>query len=215
MSEFIKIKATASSISRRKLVFGVGVNDASYVVRPTVGNTTIFCPYYKKWSLMLQRCYDHNSRSSLPSYIGCSVADEWLTFSNFKNWMAAQDWEGKELDKDIIVAGNKIYSPSTCAFVSKSLNRLMSDCIHENEGGSKGFCFDKNRGLYSTQCHVNGKRKFLGRFKTASEAECVYLRFKSDAIKIAAENETGAVKESLINYSLTLLKKSESLELSE
>ena len=61
-----------------------------------------------------------------PAYKDVVVRQEWLTFSNFKRWMEKQDWEGKQLDKDIIVLGNKVYSPETCAFVLGVTNGFIT-----------------------------------------------------------------------------------------
>ena len=51
---------------------------------------------------MLQRCYSPKNHAKNPTYIGCYVAKEWLTFSNFKAWMGSQQWQGMELDKGVI-----------------------------------------------------------------------------------------------------------------
>ena len=81
----------------RKLVHGVGINDADYAVVEfeTIGyadgkrkqKLVWFCPYYRAWTSMLKRCYSIKSQERQPTYKGCSVTDEWLTFSNFKSWM--------------------------------------------------------------------------------------------------------------------------------
>ena len=62
-----------------------------------------------------------------PTYKGCSVSEEWLRFSNFKRWMEKQDWDGKQLDKDILFEGNKVYSAETCVFVTSVVNSFTSD----------------------------------------------------------------------------------------
>ena len=106
-----------------KLVYGVGINDAEYVVvkREEVGNvdgkrkrkTVWRCPFYKTWSSMLRRCYSTKYQERCPTYMGCSVSEEWHTFSVFRNWMESQDWQDTQLDKDLLVEGNKVYSPET------------------------------------------------------------------------------------------------------
>ena len=47
-----------------------------------------------------------------------------------------------------------------------------------NKSGKLGVAFDSVRNLYSAQIRVNGKSKFLGRFKTPEEASEVYLAYK-------------------------------------
>ena len=63
----------------RSLICGVGVNDANYA---TSGKR--MCPFYRRWINMLERCYSEKFQEKNPTYRGCSVCEEWLTFSNFK-----------------------------------------------------------------------------------------------------------------------------------
>ena len=77
------------------------------------------CPYYMKWHGMLQRCHSvaYIKKKKNPTYKDCWACDEWLLFSNFKAWMRAQEWEGKHIDKDLLITGNKKkYSPETSYF---------------------------------------------------------------------------------------------------
>jgi hypothetical protein len=118
-------------LRKRGSVQGVGINDANYLVQKftTVGgkNKLIWrCPFYSCWKHMLKRCYDDCYIKLHPTYKGCSVCREWHLFSNFKSWMEQQDWEEKQLDKDLLVYGNKVYSPSTCVFLSQGLNKFLT-----------------------------------------------------------------------------------------
>ena len=106
-------------INKKDMVYGVGINDAEYSVheykkingrRKTVWR----CPYYNRWIDILKRCYSKGFHSKNPTYKGCTVSEEWLIFSNFRDWMIKQNWEGKQLDKDLLFEGNKIYNPETC-----------------------------------------------------------------------------------------------------
>ena len=114
----------------KRLLHGVGINDADYKTCVTlrtdgIKKTLWKCPYYERWSNMLQRCYFKKYQEAVPTYKGCVVCDEWLTFSNFKKWMEQQDWEGKHLDKDFLGNGSKIYNPSTCVFVPPEVNGFL------------------------------------------------------------------------------------------
>lgn len=108
-------------------VCGFGINDAHYKIRSGKGvGPRHICPFYRSWYAMISRCYSEGEQQRNPSYAGCSVCDEWRYFSNFRRWMMNQDWKNKQLDKDIIIVNNKIYSPSTCAFVEPWVNKLLS-----------------------------------------------------------------------------------------
>lgn len=121
---------TGIVLAKRKPKFGVGINDADYKVQLLIReNGRLFClwkcPFYVVWSDMLMRCYSEKYQRKSPTYVGCTVCEEWLIFSNFKAWMEKQDWEGKVLDKDLLVEGNKIYSPSTCKFLPNEINQFL------------------------------------------------------------------------------------------
>ena len=90
----------------RKLIYGKGINDMP-VGWGHRGNILA-----KKYRSMLYRTTP-NYQKKYPTYEGVDVCEEWLTMSNFITWVESKDWEGKELDKDIICPGNKIYSPET------------------------------------------------------------------------------------------------------
>jgi len=103
-------------------VFGIGViGEGKY--RSSVNG--IPCEAYKRWQRMLERCYSERYLKDKPSYRDCYVCDDWLNFQNFAKWYfenKLDDMKDIELDKDIKVKGNKVYSPDTCMFVHRSLN---------------------------------------------------------------------------------------------
>lgn len=119
---------------KKKLVCGVGINDADYVTQIRESyyvsgirkqKTLWICPYYSRWTGMLRRCYSSKYHDNHNTYEDCYVFDKWLTFSNFKKWMEQQDWKNKDLDKDLLVYKNKIYSPDRCIFVDQRINKFI------------------------------------------------------------------------------------------
>jgi len=161
----------------KRLVFGVGTNDADYVVGPRSDGGT--CPFYHRWKGMLQRCYSKNPKAHNFSYRECSVCDEWLTFSNFKTWMEKQDWKGKDLDKDIILPGNKIYSPENCCFVSVGLNSLFVIKVADRGNYPTGVIWDKRKGKFRADICAMKKTCHLGYFDTPSDASKAYQKQRS------------------------------------
>lgn len=173
-----------------RLVYGVGVNDADYTVQPSENKIRSICPYYLKWNNMLRRAYSTACHSRYPTYKNSSVCDEWLKFSTFKNWMASQDWQGKELDKDLIKPGNKIYTRELCCFVSPSLNLLLN-----NRGALRGkwpigASFHKSSGLFQAQCQNGEGNVYLGLFNTPEEAHAAYIKFKTNLILDIASRQS-------------------------
>ncbi len=182
----------------RKLVCGVGINDAEYSVRERIGGTRLFCQFYLKWAGMLRRCYSGDK--TFKTYSECYVCDEWLTFSNFKSWMENQDWEGKHLDKDLLAAGNKVYSPETCCFISPSLNIFVrsSGALQKYDGVSFHKKFKKFEAKVRNP--LTGRRESLGYYQSEAEAIAVYSAKKSIIAKSLIENERNeAVKIAVLN----------------
>lgn len=202
MEHFEEIAANSKSLRQRKPLFGVGINDASYIVRVEVNGKFIVCPFYVRWTKMLERCYSEKYQLRMPTYINCSVCDEWLIFSNFKLWMQGQDWRGNELDKDLLVQGNKIYSPERCLFVPSQVNTLLLDCGSRKGKYPQGVYFDKVRGLYSTTASVSGRNKFLGRFATPEEASNAYKLAKYKIIKDVALSQPEPIKSALLKFKI-------------
>lgn len=123
----------------RGVLYGVAINDSQTPVRKTVqiGGKIVEiwgCPFYKVWVMMLARSYSQAYKKKYKHDYSVTVCSEWLKFSVFKEWMQRQDWNGKELDKDILVSGNKCYSPDTCVFVSQELNKFFN--LHKNRKSS-------------------------------------------------------------------------------
>ena len=201
------------------LVFNVGINDADYTVSKfqNLGmvngvrkNKVVWlCPYYIVWKNMLARCYAVNRQRQHMAYIGCSVCAEWLTFSKFKAWMETQDWEGKHLDKDILVHGNNIYSPNTCVFVSPALNMFLTGRAAMRGDYPIGVSFHKKSGKFCSSISnpFSNKQEHLGLFITPEEAASKWLTRKREFAKIYAELQD--------NYlvSLAILKRYELEEL--
>lgn len=201
---------------RNKLVYGVGINDADYIV--VVNEIVDFtdgkykqkavwrCPFYGRWTNMLLRCYSESYQLKYPTYTGCYVCEDWLTFSKFKSWMVTKDHEGKHLDKDILFPGNKVYSPDTCIFVDARVNTFMVECSSVQGEYPIGVDFHKGSGKFRARCQsvVTGKSEFLGRFSTQDEAHQAWLEFKlSQAhILVAEQTDERVIKALVAMYEL-------------
>lgn len=196
--KFIEIAADKYSIGHRKLVQGVGVNDADYMVTTKLDGKKVLCPYYIRWQDMLQRCYSKKFHERQPTYVGCSVCEEWLIFSNFKSWMIKQNWKGNELDKDIKYTGNKIYSPDTCLFVTSKINKLLIDSAATRGEYPLGVTFCKASKKFRSRCSADFNLNYLGLFDTPEQASEAYVKFKVKLILSTAEQQDQPIKGYLI-----------------
>jgi len=177
-------------------VYGVGINDlvddpnyhtAKYDYSSQGKKRMVWkCPFYQRWKGMLYRCY---TSKYAPAYEGCTVSEEWHLFSTFKKWMESRSWEGKHLDKDILVPGNKVYGEDTCLFVSRKLNNLLHI---QGKGGEypQGVHLKSSSTSYIAECYRDGKSNYLGSFATVEEASSAYIKYKRAYILEVADNLT-------------------------
>lgn len=117
---------------RGKLVVGLGVNDAPYVVRPRIKGKTFRCPAHERWTSMLRRVYSEKSLSRFPSYEEVEVCKEWVeSFMAFRTWFFSNlkkttlTTEDVHVDKDIL-SDSKLYGPDTCILVPARLNTMLN-----------------------------------------------------------------------------------------
>ena len=75
---------------------------------------------------MMDRCYNSKTQTKHPTYKDCKVCSEWHTFSNFEKWFNENYVEGWQLDKDLLVKGNREYAPSKCCFLPLAVNSFLT-----------------------------------------------------------------------------------------
>jgi hypothetical protein len=167
----------------QKKVCGAGINDAWYKVRYKEDGVTYNCPFYITWKSMIVRCYSTKNQERQPTYKNIMIYPPWLVFSVFRTWMMCQDWEGKHLDKDLLIPGNKVYGPDTCIFVSGTLNSLFANCHKVRDyptGVTKSVV--KGRVYFQARCCEYGKACNIGNFKNPKEASIAYQEAKQKYI---------------------------------
>lgn len=169
---------------------------------------------YALWSFILYRCYQDKRALSYKDVIVC---DEWLYYENFYEWLHSQEnfdkWISSErkswdIDKDILVKGNKIYSPETCCLVPKRVNELFIKRTDYRGNLPIGVIWSKNK--FIAQCHNNNQQIYLGSYNTDKEAFMAYKECKEAIIKQIAQEEynkgniTKKCYEAMISYQVEI-----------
>lgn len=185
-----------------KLVCGVGINDADYCIQlmETIGyvggkqkrKLTWACPYYRVWKNVLVRCYSTRSLARNPTYTECYVSDEWLVFSTFRKWMEQQDWQNRQLDKDLLSPGNKLYGPETCVFVDRVVNMFLTDRGNARGNWPTGVCWHSAVKKFMASCSnpLTGKQEHLGCFTCPDTAHAAWKSRKHELACLLADQQT-------------------------
>lgn len=169
---------------------------------------------YQLWQGMLERCYSDKTQTRQPTYVGCSVSENFKYFPYFKDWCYKQigfNQEGWQLDKDILIKGNKVYSEDTCVFVPQEINKLF---IKSNKLRGKypiGVSYDKGVSKFVATISRNnnkGCKKYLGCYSTPEDAFLAYKQAKEVYIKEVAEKWKDQIDirvyEALMNYEVEI-----------
>lgn len=135
---------------------------------------------YRTWADMLKRCYDRKELEKHPSYKDVIVCEEWHNFQNFAKWFEEnynpETMDGWHLDKDILVKGNKIYSPETCTFVPHEISMLF----RKIKGNKYPTNISKKGKNFQVQLRKSNSNHYVGCFDSIEKA------FQNS--KIAKEN---------------------------
>ena len=187
------------------LVHGVGINDRSCPAKIEGKNTK----EYYLWVGMLERCYSKAYLEKRPTYVGCSVSDNFKNYSYFYSWCKNQvgfNVAGFSLDKDLLCKGNKQYSETHCVFIPNTINLLLTNC--KAARGVLPIGVTKAANKFRAQCTIEGINKYIGLFDTPTLAFEAYKAFKEDNIKHIAEKYKAIIDHraylALLNYEVSI-----------
>ena len=190
-----------------KLIYGVGFNSGgTYKTR----KDGIKLYSYLVWYNMIRRCYSEEFQKVRGSHKGCSVCDDWHNYQVFAKWYNEQPFtgSGSQLDKDLLIAGNKVYSPEGCSVVPQEINKLISINRSKKSGLPKGVRAVTGNDYYQVNVGVAGKNNYVGCRKTISEAFALYKEAKEKYIKEVANKYKDQIDsrayEALMKYEVNI-----------
>ncbi len=186
------------------LVYGVGVSGIKYPSKLNGRNTK----EYDLWHSMLERCYSDTYKKKYPTYEDCKCSDNFKSYEYFYEWCHNQIGFGVpdfELDKDLLVKGNKIYSENICVFIPSEINSLLTKRESSRGNHLIGVHWSNTNKAFVAQVRKNkGKREWLGSFNTELEAFKAYKVAKESFIKEQANKWKDKIDErayeALMNY---------------
>lgn len=185
----------------KRTLFGVGYlgcNDANAVRDNYI---------YSKWANMMQRCYDENTHRLKPYYAQCTAEIEFQNFSNYRLWHKENAMGDRkvDLDKDILIPGNTIYSSETCTLVTHFTNTVFET----TKGIDSNIVKNNTTGKYDVSMIILGKREEIGSFDTEKEAKQEFINYKNDYISEFAESSKRKVPnktyEAMMNWKVEII----------
>ncbi|HCH8414747.1 TPA: hypothetical protein NNQ18_004556 [Salmonella enterica] len=164
------------------------------------------------WSNMIRRCYDKRLWSKHPTYKDCTVSENFKHHEYFYEWCQDQIGfgnKGWEIDKDLLVKGNKVYSEDTCVFLPRELNSLLINCKSCRGENPVGVYYHNRDCCFVARVrNGDGCRLDLGRFKTEKEAFYAYKEAKEGFIREQALKWKDKIDprayEALMNYQVDI-----------
>ena len=161
---------------------------------------------YTVWTGCLTRGYCRKYKESKPTYKDCYVCDEWHNFQVFADWYYNHESYGLgyHLDKDLLVKGNKVYSPDTCTMIPNHLNKLIGDNYKKDGDLPLGVTVSGKK--YKARLNNRDGNIYLGVFENAGDAANAYAKAKETLVRNEAEKLKGVIEkrafESLRNWRL-------------
>ena len=168
-------------------VYGVGYLGGNLELKASYNGKK--CPIYDRWFRMLERCYSKKVHERFPTYIGCYISDEFKDYSKWRVWYDNYQYkhDGWQLDKDLLVKGNKIYSSETCVFLPHIINSVLTKSNKTRGKYLIGVYFDTHNNKFKACMTKYGKNTTLGYFENETDAHLAYKEAKEEYLKELAE----------------------------
>jgi hypothetical protein len=189
-------------------VYGIGFMPTKYKSHDVEDRIT---KEYNLWSGMMTRAYNPKFHEKKPSYKDITVCENWHHADNFMDWCQKQigfKSEGFQIDKDILVKGNKVYSPEVCVFVPAEINSQLTKANAKRGLYPIGVSWHSQHEKFMACLRRDKKTKHLGYFHCPTEAFYAYKKAKEDYLKELAEKYKSVIDircyEALYNYEVEI-----------
>ena len=196
-------------VRMKSSVYGVGYLGGNLELKTSYNGKK--CNIYTKWKNMIERCYNEKFHQRQPTYIGCYVSDEFKDYSKWREWYdkypyKQDDWQ---IDKDLLIKGNKVYSEDYCVFLPKEINVVLTKRTALRGEYLIGVSWHNTNKAFVAKVNKNkGNPEWLGSFNTEIEAFNAYKQAKESYIKEVADRWKDRIDprayEALYNYTVDI-----------
>ncbi|CAH9014585.1 putative homing endonuclease HNH [Vibrio phage 496E54-1] len=157
--------------------------------------------HYNRFGGMIYRCYNPKSYET---YKDSFVEEKWHNFQTFAGWVDSE-WKEEyrvsgiqfELDKDLLVKGNKVYSESTCCLIPKEVNMTLVKGDKHRGSSLIGTSLTK-KGRFRARGYFNGVAIELGLFDEEHLAFEAYKKNKKRETDRLVEKYRGFLRDDVI-----------------
>ena len=189
-------------------VFGVGVIGNKYPSRVNGVHTK----EYTLWCSMLQRCYSEAFKKKYLTYDVCEASENFKYYEYFYEWCQNQigfGIDGFQLDKDLLVKGNKVYNEDTCVFIPSEINLVLIKSDNIRGKHPIGVHWSNSNKAFVAKVKKNkGRQEYLGSFSTEIEAFNAYKQAKEAFVKEQANKWKSQIDDraynALMNYTVEI-----------
>ena len=189
-------------------VYGIGIVGNKYLISEGCRGTK----EYVLWKDVLRRCYSDDFKKKQPTYKACEVSDKFKSYEYFYEWCHSQigfGVDGFEIDKDLLIKGNKVYSEDSCVFLPAEINMVLVKCTASRGEYLIGVSWCNTKKAFVARVRKNkGKSEWLGLFNTEIEAFNAYKEAKEVFVKEQANKFKSQIDprayEALMNYQVNI-----------
>lgn len=184
------IKSTQSSSILKGTVkdpYFKNIFDVGCVGETTTSLDGVVKTSYHTWRDMIRRCYDTFTILKNPAYVGVTVCEDWLCFSNYELWYDINYIPNFQIDKDLTIIGNRVYRPEACCFLPRRLNCIIGAKSYSGKVLPTGVSLHKRDGVFNAKCWDGYRLVHLGDFSCANDAQEAYIVYKTNLVRSVAD----------------------------
>lgn len=150
---------------------------------------------YTSWSGMLNRVYNSVTDLAKINYGDCEVDDKWFYIGNYAEWFNKQVVKDKwQLDKDLIVPGNRVYCKDRCVFLPREINTFLTNRANHRGEWPIGVTYHPRLNKWQATCSTNGRGDgYIGVYASPDDAFAAYKIVKEKYAKDLAKKWKGII----------------------
>lgn len=161
--------------------------DGSWVRSLSLRGRQVYTISGRKFSSLIDRCTPGSfEQRKHPAYEGCT--NDFESFNEFSEWHQMQVGYGEfQIDKDLLVLGNKSYSVRTCILLPKVINQTLIGKSKDRGLPTGVYRYKGSRYIAILRIPSSRKSGHIGMYDTPEEAHEAYKVRKSEVLKALAK----------------------------